>query len=1719
MKENIQEGQDLQKPKKKKPWWLKLINILWRSFLVLFVLLILLILFIRSPWGQNIIVGELTKYVSKKTKTEVHIDKLFITLKGDINLQGLYVEDQKGDTLVYSKELQAGIPVIPIIKGQPLSLNRLSWTGLRANVSRDSLDEFNFQFIIDAFAGETPEETPEEKPVKDEKQLPKINVGDIDFSDFKLNYSDDFSGMYANVNLGEFFFRGKNIDLNEMRFEAKALDIKNTKLSFIQTKAMEETPDTSDAALPFLSLDRLTFTNVRAFYQSAPVGMEAEADLKEFLLEVPKADLANQDIEINQLLLNESDIRLFIEKQSEAERKAEELGDDVKEEVKKAVVFQWPDWKVKVKDLNFTNNHLAYQNGHPPKIKNRFNPDDIDLSHFNLNIQDLILSEEEQLTANFKELSFEESSGLNLHQLHFNLDVQQQELILDDFLVETDKNKLQAQLNLKYESIDDFINQLQKAEADMDLKDFSIDLKEAFAFAPELRNNEYILKLSRNRIRGNLSAKGSMADLNLKNLSINWANTQIRTRGRMRNLDNPERLYAAIDHFRLNSVRNDVLVFVSEEEAGISIPQAIHLQSQLYGSLDDLKTKTLLQIPEGEIFLDGGFTNREWIAFHADLNVKDFDLGKILNNPNIGKIELTLNTEGEGNSVENLTANLNTEFSKLEFNNYDFSALKIRGALTNGDGSVILNYLDENLDMVLASKIHLDSLGQKVAADLDIKEADLNKLNLMEKKIKTNLSLIADFENIDGAYTLESHLIEGNILFDNKVYLMGPLNLIGHIKQDSTALALDSKIVSGQLAANAEPAQIGKAVERQLKRYFKDIAPLPDTFRHPVKVDVDMRVSPHPLLTEVFVPGIVAMDTLQIQADFDQAKDILTSNVSLSYLNFQNNIINDLYFDINSAADVANFILGFENLDSGGFGMYRTYLTGDLTEGVLTANFFSFDEKEELFFALHSQASGNLDHMKFHLLPYNLILNNEEWNIPEDNEISLIDNKIEAHNFVLNKDGREFIIANDLIKTKRDNIGLGFKDFQLETLLALFNPEKHLAEGDLQGNIVAVNPLGKIGFLADFGIDNLNVLRAPLGDLSLRAFARDLNQYRFKMDLKGSDVDLEAGGNFLNEEELTFNLDFNLNRFGMQTLAGLSQNELTQGSGYLSGDLKVKGTSKNPVYQGHLRFNEASFRVAQLNTKFTLDQDDIDITEKGLDFRNFIIQDENNNELSIEGYVSTKRLTNPKFDLRVNTKNFQLMNSTEEDNDLFYGKVNVDLNGTIKGSASAPDLNMNINLNKNTDFTYALSATQAALESQEGVVEFVNRSAPVYVLEEEKDSVSTSARFTGINLHANVNISKGAKFGVIVDPRTNDHLEISGNGALDFRMTPNGQMDLSGRYTIDEGYYSLSLYNLVKRRFDFSPGSSITWTGSPMDADLDVSAIYAVKASPAGLMGGGARGMSEEDRNRFKQKLPFLVSLNVGGSIDKPLLSFGLDMEEESKGAMEGSVYSRIRQMQDDEGERNKQVFSLLVLNRFFPEGSDGGGGGFASMARDNLNQALTDQLNNFSDQFTGESGFKLNFGLESYETYSSGSAQQRTDLDITAEQRLLNDRLVVKAGTEMNIQGDLQPGEERPLLGNVSIEYLVTEDGRWRLRGFRKNEYENVIDGQVFINGIGVIFQRDFNRFGYLWRSMWGNPEKYYAKQREKRKKENKPDIKKESIHGRNEEETLKPILIDANF
>jgi len=176
-----------------------------------------------------------------------------------------------------------------------------------------------------------------------------------------------------------------------------------------------------------------------------------------------------------------------------------------------------------------------------------------------------------------------------------------------------------------------------------------------------------------------------------------------------------------------------------------------------------------------------------------------------------------------------------------------------------------------------------------------------------------------------------------------------------------------------------------------------------------------------------------------------------------------------------------------------------------------------------------------------------------------------------------------------------------------------------------------------------------------------------------------------------------------------------------------------------------------------------------------------------------------------------------------------------------------------------------------------------------------------------------------------------------------------------------------------------------------------------------------------------------------------------------------------LAQLREDQGETNKQVFSLLLLNRFVgenPFSSASGGFNAGTYARQSASKLLTEQLNQLAAGLIN--GVDVNFDVTSTEDYTTGSMRNRTDLNVGLSKRLLNDRLKISVGSNFELEGPQQNNNQQSnnIAGNVAVDYQLSRDGRYLVRYFRKNDYEGVVDGYVIENGLSFIITVDYNRF-----------------------------------------------------
>jgi hypothetical protein len=630
-----------------------------------------------------------------------------------------------------------------------------------------------------------------------------------------------------------------------------------------------------------------------------------------------------------------------------------------------------------------------------------------------------------------------------------------------------------------------------------------------------------------------------------------------------------------------------------------------------------------------------------------------------------------------------------------------------------------------------------------------------------------------------------------------------------------------------------------------------------------------------------------------------------------------------------------------------------------------------------------------------------------------------------------------------------------------------------LFSGKANGELVVVNPFEAIGLIADLNVRDIEIIEIPFGTLELLARSKSLDEYDFSLSLKDGMVDLDLIGS-IQTDEARSNLDMRLDLHEMKVelLELLSEGELKNAKGSIKGSVSLNGTLQEPQYQGELNFVEASILVSQMNNRFDFPNEKIKISNSELSFTDFSIKDEQGQVFTVNGRILTDDLTDVGFDLKLYAENFQLLNSSRADNDLFYGKALVDLDLEIGGTMELPRINAKIKVNKGTDLTLILPEDQLNYMERTGIVLFVNHEDPYDILYQRSSEIVAKG-ITGFDITANLQVDPQTVMNIIVDERTNDNLRVQGQADLNLLMDPNGDISLSGRYEVRSGHYELNLFGLVNRRFLFAQGSTIIWTGDVLDANLNITTIYNVRTSPAELMQAQLSGTAADTRSQFRQVLPFMVYLKINGELLEPEVSFELDMPEESRGSFDGNVYSMIQQVNQREDELNKQVFSLLVLNQFFPMmGNDGSSGGSVNLAKSSANQILSSQLNTFSDRIFGDTGFSLDFDLDTYTDYQTGSAEDRTQLNVAAKQTLMDDRLIISVGGQVDVDGGSQQAQQgNSVFGDVSLEYLLDERGRWRVTTFRKNQFESVIDGQLIITGISFIFTKEFNSFMELFR------------------------------------------------
>jgi translocation and assembly module TamB len=1647
----------------------KVARILLKTVLFLLLFVIVAVLLLLSPPGQRFATNKLEHYLEQKLKTRVEIGSIRVGLPRLVVAENVYIEDRTHDTLIAGGSIRLNIALFRLFNNE-VAIKDVQFENITAKVKRVLPDTvYNFQFVVDAFASEQ-----KKNPDTAASPVMKFEVNKIGMKNCHVVYKDVITGNDMDAYIASMQARIDTLDPYKLRLGLPFMDVTGLRVRYYQTRpltapAVNATDPKATAALtPQIRIGQMRLRDSYIDYGNETSAFYTQLKVGDITLNSRQIDLDKRLLHLASLRLDRNDVVIRLGRAPGA-RELEKAAAQKTEQAAQQ------DWIVHVDALDLNGNHIRFDNDNNPR-----QPHGIDFSHFDgqdltLSVRNLVLNKD-SIAASIARGSFREKSGFVLNELRGDLLYGQKVAYLRNLSIRTPGTQLQRSAELRFASQDALTKNPSNTFVNIDLRNSRIQVKDILAFAPQLRSNPAFANPSAIWTI-NLQGNGTMNQLNIAALQFNGLrNTHIDASGTLAGLTNPKAGSGTFNIRRLQTSQSDIALLTGQrlDNAQMDLPETFNVSGTVSGNMNNVSAHLAMATEYGNVGVDGSFNNimdPKRLSYNVgSLRTRSLRLDKILRGKvPVGALTGNFRVSGSGTTPASMKVKFSGTVPSIVYNKYNYRNIRLDGNLAGSNFSVKTDIRDPNLDVNLTASGNYETMRIKVNGFVD--SIKTLPLHLTTEPLTFRGKVDAEINELTADH------LDGRVLLTQALFVSGkdraPVDSFSLVSGHSGAnqfMTVHSDFLNADLNGKYRFSDLGYIIQNNIQPYFgvgdrykaQAVQPYDITFR------LDAVNAP---IFKALVPGLSFNQPLHAEGSLATGRG-LNAKVDAPDLVFGSNAIAGLNLTVTTTPNGLQLSGSLDHLLSGNtYNIYNSRITATVRNNVIDFNLGVNDKGNKPQYRLSgllTQPSAGTYALS--LRPDSLLLNYQAWTVAPGNQLIMTPDAIGATNFVLSNAGQSLAINSTAGVGSPLNVQ--FTNFRLGTITGFLRADSLLADGTLNGGATFRNLPKNPLFTSDLTISDFSFRKDTIGNVALRVNNASGDRYIADINVTGHGNDLGLTGTLTPQAGGAIGLDMNLNvrTLQLQSLRGAMATFVTDASGNISGAVRIAGTTAAPKVNGTLQFNNASLTTVALGGPLRIDNEKLTVTEQGFTFNQFSIRDSANNALTIDGTVRTPNFINYNFDLDVNSKNFRALNTQKKNNSLYYGQVYVDTRLHIGGTESAPVVDGNIGVNDGTELTIVIPQRDPGVISREGVVEFVDFSNPgvdSFFL----NSVDTLNRtdVQGMDVAVNIDINKAASFNVIVDVAQGDLLNLKGAGNLTAGIDPSGKITLTGSYVIDQGAYQFAL-NFLRRRFTIDPGSKITWLGEPTSAQLDVTGRYEAVTAPLDLVEQQLPDVTQ--RNYFLQKLPFQILLYLQGEMLKPDLSFDIQLPQGRSFNVAGDVVStvntRLAQLRTEPTEMNKQVFAVLLLNRFVgenPFASSGGGFDAGSFARTSVSKLLTEQLNNLASGLI--SGVDLNFDVSSSDDYTTGERRSRTDLNVGLSKRLLNDRLQVTVGSNFQLEGPQNSNQtSNNIAGNIQVNYQLSRDGRYMLRFYRRNDYEGLVDGYVIETGLGFIISVDYNRF-----------------------------------------------------
>jgi hypothetical protein len=1268
----------------------------------------------------------------------------------------------------------------------------------------------------------------------------------------------------------------------------------------------------------------------------------------------------------------------------------------------------------------------------------------------------------------------------NFHIYSLNTDFRYTKHTLEFHKIDADlgSSHLSKDLVFTYKDMSDFSQFNRKVKINTQLDSTVISTQDLALFVPSLK-----------KIKDHWTAygniKGKVSNFQSKNLSF-YFGRHSKIHGGV-GLDGLPNIAETFIEFNLeNSVifPEDIQQYMKSDKHYLQIKKfgKIDFSARFNGFPSQFTTNGKFNTDLGFLKMDIQFKinpDLKRSEYEGELFTDEFQLGVFLDNNSIGKINLDGKVAGYGFTIDEAQLDMNAEVLKFEFLGYPYQGIDINGRLENKYFKGQFSIEDPNLRIKSKGEVDFRESNQKIILLAEIEEANMRALHLTEDSLFLSTTLDLDFNGFSIDEVIgKGHLKETFISQNDKKLLIDNFKFSSTKKDSIRDFSLQSNLISFFARGDFEFTNLTQDLELLLKEYelklsndqneidnYYSLKEQGDNYEIRFKLNL---TNTKPLF-DLFYPAVTISKGTILKGRFSNSRtSVLEIHSSFDSIKIDNITLSKNEIDLFTSKKrysndvLASYSISSEKQKIGIKSIAKDfYLSGlwDNTAFTYNSSLSSLGNKNG--YKLNGDVQFTDDSTIFKIYNSNFKIDNHQLSVVDTNLIGLKGKHIAFEHFELKDhfNNQKHILFGD-INNDSSTATLSLDDFNLNYISLFAKTELH---GSYTGDITLSDFYENPTISSVFKLDSFGMYDGTFGN-----FDGNINwnledrQINIDVDLHNDSLKLAEISGYINTDrkvKTPLNLTLDLNEIPLNIIEPFIKGQVSHIQGNATGKVKILGDFIKPDFFGHPTIVDGGMTVEYLKTHYKF-ENNIYFKNDTITFQNIVLLDTlEKTKATLNGYIRHSLFNRFYVDATIKLEKTLLQNTKKEDNEIYYGPIYATGDINIKGPFEELIIHSDeVTSEKGTSITIPLDSEGAITKAD--FIHFIDK-------DKMKDDFEifdheTKVNFNGVSINLNMNLTEDALIDIIFDEKAGDRLTGYGKGLLLIDLNTKGDFNMYGNYEISKGSYSFSMLSLLNKSFSIETGSKIEWSGDPYGGKMDVIAKYSVMTNVIPIINDTAFVSSHPD---VKRANPVDVSLGMKGNLMAPSIKFGITIEEYPNYIeVEQAILDFKNRIKYNEQELNKQVFSLIVFKKLSP--------------LDNFDVNISSTAGaSVSEMFSNQLGYMLSQLDEDLDVYIDlGSFDNDgSSLNVRLSYSVMDGRLRISHnGNYSNYEGNQ---DLKNLFGEWTVEYLLSDDGKVRIKGYNKlnqNTASTSLSSQnSTVYGVAIAYNDNYDTFSEFWTNL----------------------------------------------